>query len=138
MMTPQQRLERRFAVLCPTLTLLGIAVFLLIPVSSAVAGCRGSQCGGGVGFTPVWTLLSWQAVVALGVDFCVSLAVAYAGIRHADGGGGRSGETVLIGTIALWLILIIGIATVGAFLAPAALSATAATVLSRRRGRVSH
>jgi hypothetical protein len=129
--TSQQRLERRFAVLCPTLTVLGIAVFLLVPVSGNCGGGPVSpvRCGSG-NFIPVWTLLNPQGVAVLGVAFVASVLVGFAGLRHASTSGARF-QQVLIGvTVVLWGVCLIGIFSIGIFLAPAGVSATAASFLA--------
>jgi hypothetical protein len=131
-MTSQQRLERRFAVLCPTLTALGIAVFLLVPVSGGCGGGPTSpiRCGSAGTFTTVWTLLNPQGIAVLIVAFLASAAVGYAGFRHASSDSVRAQQLLIGVTVVLWAICLIGIFSVGIFLAPAVGSATAATFLA--------
>jgi hypothetical protein len=130
-MTSRQRRLRRLAVFCPTLALLGICVFLLVPVNARGAGCAAAgPCPSTQGFAPVLTQLHWQTGLALGITLVAAVVVAVAGLRQAAHGSSRARLTLIGGTVVIWVIAAINLLSVGAFLAPAAVSATAAAVLA--------
>jgi hypothetical protein len=118
-------------VFSPTLAVLGTCVFLLVPVNVRGVGCAvAGPCASTQYFTPVLTQLHWQTAVALAVAFLAAVAVAVAGLRHAARGGSGARSTLIGATAVIWVIAAITVLSSGAFLAPAAISATGASVLS--------
>jgi hypothetical protein len=106
-------------------------VFLLVPVNVRGVGCAvAGPCASTQYFTPVLTQLHWQTGVALAVAFAATVVVAVAGLRQAAGAGPGVRATLIGATFAIWVIAAITVLSSGAFLAPAAISATCACVLS--------
>lgn|ERR1017187_651060 len=130
-MTSRQRRLRRFAVFCPTLAVLGICLFLLVPVNARGAGCAAAgPCPSTQYFTPVLTQLHWQTGVALATSLVAAGVVAVAGLRQSAHGSSRARITLIGGAVVIWVIAAVNLLSAGAFLAPAAASATVASVLT--------
>jgi hypothetical protein len=110
---------------------LGTCLFLLVPLNARGAGCAASgPCPSTQYFTPVLTQLHWQTALALALAFVAAVVVAVAGLWQTARVGSTARFTLMGGTLAIWVVAAVNVLSAGAFLVPAAVSATAASVLA--------